>query len=862
MFTCLVCSFQTLNSEVYDSHLRIHKYCKIASFCCHICQQQFSKYVTYISHKYRNHPKRLLNTQKTNKNQSNIKCKVSNCSFVGETEILIVRHALEHIKNFQTRTECPLFGCSEYFSKMWSFRSHLRRSHSFQFKEKTIIPISSVLTSPMPIAAVNCVDEFQELDIVNKSSSDSLTLNDLLLQLKTKHNLPEKVINLIINEFSQEVFNCRSLCAQELEKIYSKFNLPQNVIDEINNNILPKIKINKNDIVASTYKRNNYLKNRNNYVGVQQIYLGKNKNHKDCHYHYVSILETLKILMLDTYVNKQLLLPEDNRIVNDIYVDYTDGLVYRNNIFFNIKKLEIILYMDAFEVCNPLGSAKVKHKIMAVYFILGNLPPHNRSQVDNVQLIFLCKESHLKTFGYTKIFQKLISDLKCLENEGIPRDVQSNILGSLIAICGDNLGLHQIGGFLENFSTSQFFCRYCYITMDDFRTSIKIKKEQRSPDMYNKDLKELLNFSIPNCRGIKQTCVFNGLKFFHICNPGLPPCIAHDLYEGIVPKDLNLFIQYFVEQGSFSFEYINNNMRYINSSLKLNTSFPEINKKTKRIPGHAHQNYTFLIIFPLVILNCEMSFDYENPVWELLLDLIEICKISSSYAISFNQVYRLEYLIDRYLNSRLLIFPDEKLIPKHHYLQHYPNLIRQFGPLSKFSTLRFESKHQYFKQIIRNAKNFKNVTKLLVERHQLYQNSLHSRFTDFVTADKVNCIVYSSYEIDVPSCYKFQTKCAKFREIQYNSDSLLPIYVNEINSIVAIKIDYIFINEPYTQIAFIGSIHTMELEHTKGVFIVEKLYEEQILLKYTNLLSPFPIKTYELRNTHYAVLPHSIPYLI
>jgi hypothetical protein len=35
--------------------------------------------------------------------------------------------------------------------------------------------------------------------------------------------------------------------------------------------------------------------------------------------------------------------------------------------------------------------------------------------------------------------------------------------------------------------------------------------------------------------------------------------------------------------------------------------------------------------------------------------------------------------------------------------------------------MRFESKHSYFKQCIRSAQNFKNVTGMLAERHQLFQ---------------------------------------------------------------------------------------------------------------------------------------------
>lgn len=35
--------------------------------------------------------------------------------------------------------------------------------------------------------------------------------------------------------------------------------------------------------------------------------------------------------------------------------------------------------------------------------------------------------------------------------------------------------------------------------------------------------------------------------------------------------------------------------------------------------------------------------------------------------------------------------------------------------------MRFESKHSYFKRCIRSSKNFRNVTKSLAERHQLFR---------------------------------------------------------------------------------------------------------------------------------------------
>lgn len=59
----------------------------------------------------------------------------------------------------------------------------------------------------------------------------------------------------------------------------------------------------------------------------------------------------------------------------------------------------------------------------------------------------------------------------------------------------------------------------------------------------------------------------------------------------------------------------------------------------------------------------------------------------------------LRVLIDEYLLCRIQTFPDNSLKPKHLYISHYPELIIQFGPLIRLWTLRFESKHTYFKQL-------------------------------------------------------------------------------------------------------------------------------------------------------------------
>ena len=116
--------------------------------------------------------------------------------------------------------------------------------------------------------------------------------------------------------------------------------------------------------------------------------------------------------------------------------------------------------------------------------------------------------------------------------------------GCVVAITGDNLGSHCIGGFTENFSTTPHFCRYCNITKNVFHSENAFSLGvARSTTSYNEAVKYLEENPEVNIHiGIKFNSVFNSLQYFHVCNPGLPPCLGHDLFEGVVSFDLALYL--------------------------------------------------------------------------------------------------------------------------------------------------------------------------------------------------------------------------------------------------------------------------------------------------------------------------------
>ena len=49
----------------------------------------------------------------------------------------------------------------------------------------------------------------------------------------------------------------------------------------------------------------------------------------------------------------------------------------------------------------------------------------------------------------------------------------------------------------------------------------------------------------------------NQLQYFHVTDPGLPPCLGHNLFEGVIKVDLTLILNILKERGYISYEDVN-----------------------------------------------------------------------------------------------------------------------------------------------------------------------------------------------------------------------------------------------------------------------------------------------------------------
>lgn len=159
----------------------------------------------------------------------------------------------------------------------------------------------------------------------------------------------------------------------------------------------------------------------------------------------------------------------------------------------------------------------------------------------------------------------------------------------------------------------------------------------------------------------------------------------------------------------------------------------------------------------------------RSEAGKIIIKLAEVSEIVTAPKLScFEIEVIMPEIIHEYLDCRVNAVEELGMSnpkPKHHMISHYAENYMKYGPLIMLWGMRMESKHVYFKTVIRAAKNFKNVGKTCAQRHQLAQISY--AYTGLFPRSKLDI---PDDAVDVRSM-KYQT-----------SDKFLTRYLSSLNT--------------------------------------------------------------------------------
>lgn len=107
----------------------------------------------------------------------------------------------------------------------------------------------------------------------------------------------------------------------------------------------------------------------------------------------------------------------------------------------------------------------------------------------------------------------------------------------------------------------------------------------------------------------------------------------------------------------------------------------------------------------------------QEEAWQLIMTLKDV-ELAMSPTHTDESIGYFDSLIAENRSRFKSVFMHEKVIPKHHFVEHYPQLIKAFGPLVSLWTMRFEAKHHFFKKIVKHTSCFRNILKSMANKHQ------------------------------------------------------------------------------------------------------------------------------------------------
>lgn len=840
MIPCQICHRKLQTIIEYNKHIKIHRHFTNFQVNCIYsgCNTKCTSYNSYAKHQLRFH---------CDSDDDHYTCKHLFCNARFSNLRSLKKHYNLH--NLNSKNACTLCASKTFFITRNALRVHVTRFHSQRYvhdetqvdEHRDVNVVNNQLVQNVQTTLSNTFEK-ESIDIPNSTTevtSQSKDVNnrlaELYLNLSTKYLASEPLIRDVVESFSYTLNTCKEYFFTSLNTSNIGETDKKSVAD-IFNNCFETI-INNHDsktgIFRSTYSRKQFYRNSFKYIQPKEISLyNKQGKETNCRYSYVPILKTLENMLQNNNVIKHCIKCDTQKSSNGVF-DIKDGTVFQKNQFFKneINNIQLILYQDAFECCNPIGMSKGKFKEVGVYMMLANLPTYLRSRVEYIKLVLLCRNKFIRQFSWAEVMKELIKDLKILESDGISVSLPDGIItlkGSVVVVLGDNLGSHEIGGFVENFSTNQNFCRYCTKSLKDLRNNIFDDKPMRTVESYKTCVTEAMITKKP-VQGIKSDSPLNTLQYFHVCNPGLPPCLAHDLFEGVAQFDMWLAIHYFIKKKWFKIGLLNYRLNNISLSGEYIQSIPEIkmSNKNKKLIGSASKIRHLLLLFPLVV--ADRIKDFDDPVWRMVLHLRQIATIVCAPALAFGQIALLKSEINDFVTLRRQCFPTVKLRPKHEFLFHYAELIYFFGPLKHVWTLRCESKHKYFKSIIKTSQNYKNVSQMLAEKHEMQQCS--QKYPYEILFEIENPVDYKSqtYKEDVHfvisefcknnDCnVKYSSNKVSFRGIQYRKDQSICVEKNEYGHLIACKIEVMLVTNDYTQLYFVGRTFQIILNTDLGVY--------------------------------------------
>jgi len=381
------------------------------------------------------------------------------------------------------------------------------------------------------------------------------------------------------------------------------------------------------------------------------------------------------------------------------------------------------------------------------------------------------------------------------------------------------------------------------------------------------------NKSSTHVNGLKTNSVLNQLKYFNVVT-GLPPDLMHDLLEGCVRFTFTCLMKHLTTNKIYSADDLNEDLtkfRYgrVDMPNKVPSDLFSSNSTFKISATH---QWMLMRIFPIMAGERLFSNELSREHYLNYIRISEITRALYDDSFTIEKINQLKVSIDTYLKDfkslyrtfdpKSNIWIEHKLIPKQHFLLHYPTAILNWGPPSRYNTIRFESKHSYFKRVIAANHNSINLCYSLAKRHQFLQTYHLLSDEYFINLElgpshsvEKYLLAFIKLDAQIQSANITLHKWVIIKGIKYKINDLivtsksndLPIF-SKILSIIKKK-NFIFF--------LINEFDTICYNYSQACYMIEAFERAPLdkICKFDNLIHLWPLNAYSVNNEYFLVSP-------
>lgn len=342
-----------------------------------------------------------------------------------------------------------------------------------------------------------------------------------------------------------------------------------------------------------------------------------------------------------------------------------------------------------------------------------------------------------KKTDVNNIWELIVDEIKFLEETGITLSNGEVLKGTLVSLAADNLGANIALSMAESFRTFHY-CRICKLSNTECQNLFEDDLQQYRSNSHYDDMLEIVKDSekvnLKETCGIKRYCLLNDLRYFNIFK-NFNVDIMHDLNEGIIFFLLNRVFLYLQKAKVVKEEELKNMVKYYQYPMYFRRDKPSIlNFNRSNLGQNASQMKCLFLNIPFILSKYEQN-THLKKIWPCVTTLLDIFHIVHSEVNDEPMLKDLEQCVKQHLKLIILLL-EAALLPKHHFMIHYANIIRMMGPLIYMSMFRFDGKHTVFKKFVRNTNNFIIINKTLAIKHQQNLASNENSFCDKIAHSK------------------------------------------------------------------------------------------------------------------------------